>query len=487
MRFLSRGIIGLALTALTLALLALAAGQIVRALGDRAAGRSVAPAAAERVFAVNVETLAPQEAQPVLTAYGDVRSTRRLEMRAEAVGELIELAPGFRDGGLVAAGEVVFRVDPAEAEAELALSRNAYRGAQAEELEAEAALALAREELAAAERQRDLRQGSLLRAEDLRDRGVSTAADLEVAELAFSTANQALTGRRLALAQAEARIERAAIARERAGIERDEAARRLENTVTRAPFGGVMSDVDVVLGRLASPNERLGVLLDPAALEVAFRISSLEFARLAYAQGVIPSLDVTVNLEVDGVDLSAKGRIERVGVAAETGQSGRLIYAAIDGAAGLLRPGDFVTVELEEPTLQDVAVLPATAVGPDGGVLLVGADDRLEAAQVDVLRRQKDIVIVGGAPFGRELVSELSPQLGPGVMVRALRRGEPTAEADVDDMVALSDEQRAGLIASVEANERLGADAKARILAALAEDAVPRRMLDRIEARRSGG
>ena len=483
----SRGIIGLALTALTLALLALAAGQIVRALGDRAAGRSVAPAAAERVFAVNVETLAPQEARPVLTAYGDVRSTRRLELRAAAGGELIELAPGFRDGGLVAAGEVVFRVDPAEAEAELALSRNAYRGAQAEEVEAAAALALAREELAATERQRDLRQGSLLRAEDLRGRGVSTAADLEAAELAFSTADQALTGRRLALAQAEARIERAAIARERAGIEQDEAARRLENTVTRAPFDGVMSDVDVVLGRLASPNERLGVLLDPAALEVAFRISSLEFARLADGQGVIPGLDVTVSLEVDGVDLSARGRIERVGVAAGTGQSGRLIYATLEGAAGMLRPGDFVTVELEEPALRDVAVLPATAVGPDGGVLLVGADDRLEAAEVDVLRRQDDIVIVGGAPFGRELVSELSPQLGVGVKVRAIKRGEPTAEADVDDMVALSEERRAGLIASVEANERLGADAKARILAALAEEAVPRRMVDRIEARRSGG
>jgi hypothetical protein len=53
-------------------------------------------------------------------------------------------------------------------------------------------------------------------------------------------------------------------------------------------------------------------------------------------------------------------------------------------------------------------------------------------------------------------------------------------------MVALTPERRAALIAFVEANDRMPADAKTRILAQLAEEAVPAQVIKRLESRMGG-
>ncbi|MCB1371480.1 MAG: HlyD family efflux transporter periplasmic adaptor subunit [Rhodobacteraceae bacterium] len=487
MRFLMRSLAGLTLLVLTLGLLGLAVGSIRQALALREAEAAGGRTAEERVFAVSVDRLEPRTVAPVLTAYGDLQSARQLELRAATAGTLMEIAPGFRDGGRVAAGEVLYRIDPAEAETALALAESDLAAARAEEAEAGVGLDLARQEAAAADRQRDLRAQALARAQDLRNRGVNTAADLEAAELALATAEQAATGRRLAEAQAEARIERAGIATTRAGIARDEAARDLANTVERAPFDGLVADVSAVPGRLVSVNEQLGLLLDPAALEVAFRVSKAEFARLADASGELLPLAVTASLEVEGIELSVPGRIDRAGASVGAGQTGRLIYARLDeGPPGLLRPGDFLTVRVAEPDLEEVAVLPAAAVSPEGRILLLGPDRRLEEVAVRVLRRQGGEAIVADVPFGRDFVTARQPQLGPGVLVRPAGP-EAAAGALPEAMVRLTPERRAGLIAAVEANGRMPQEAKARILAALEAEEVPQSMVDRLETRRSGG
>lgn len=494
MRFLMRSLGGLVLLAVTLGLIGLAVGTIRDAIAEREASGGPRRPAVERVFAVTVAELTAESVKPVLTAYGDLQSARQLELRAATGGTLSEIAPGLRDGGRVEAGEVLFRIDPAAAEAQLAFAENDVAAAVAEADEADIGLTLAHEEIAASERQRDLRAQALARSEDLRSRGVGTAADLEVAELALATAEQVLIGRRLALAQAEARVERAAIAHERAVIARNEAVRDLANTIEVAPYAGLLTDVTALPGRLVSVNEKLGLLMDPTALEVAFRVSRAQYARLADAAGEALPLPVTASLGVEGIELTVRGVIDRAGASFGAGQSGRLIYARLDNdRPGLFRPGDFLTVRVEEPQLTGVAVVPATAVSAEGRMLLVGAEDRLEEIEVTVLRRQDDRVIVAGAPFGRSYVTARQPALGTGIRVRpvgpettAPDSGPAAAAADPDGaLVRLSPEERAGLIAAVEARPGMPEEAKARILAALEADKVPQSMIDRLS--RSGG
>jgi multidrug efflux pump subunit AcrA (membrane-fusion protein) len=476
MRFATRSFTGLLLGLLALALLGLAAASVQSALRERAGASRPAPAGQERVYSVSVARLEAGTVAPVVTAYGEVASARTLEIRPSVGGTLVGLAAGFREGGAVAAGETLYAVDPADAEAALATTEVDLEEAEAERAEAEAAVGLARADREAAERQLDLRAAAVARQRSLGGRGVGTATELDAAEIALVQAEQALVGRAQAEAQAAARIERAGIALRRAEIARSEAARRLAATRAVAPFDGVLAAVAARPGALVGATELLATLVDPGALEVAFRVTSDELARLHGERGLMP-LAVTVHLGIEGRSAAVPGRLERAGVALAGGEAGRVLYAALEPAAGLVRPGDFVRVEVEEPALDGVAAIPAAALGPDGRILVLGEGERLREAAVRVVRRQGDGVIVADAPWGAEYVTARAGTLAPGVRVRPV----PAEEA-----VVLAPEERAALIAAVEANDLIPAAVRAELLEGLGAERVPRSVLDRIDTATGG-
>jgi len=482
MRFLNRALTGLFLFALTLGLLALAGNAIYGALQDRIAGPGGGMPARERVFAAEVATIAIGPQTPILTAFGEIRSRRTLELRAPAEGTVIELAPGFEEGGAVRAGQVLMRIDPTQAESGLASARTDLRDAEAELAEAARALDLSAEEVAAARVQADLRARALTRQQDLAARGVGSAAIVEEAELAAATAAQAVLARRQALAQAEARLAQAETALERRRIALAEAERARAETVLHAEFDGVLAGVSLVEGRLVNRNEQIARLIDPDALEVAFRISTAQYAQLIGPAGGLPDARVRVILDVFGLDLASTAVLTRESGAVEEGQSGRLLFASIDVPRGL-RVGDFVRVELEEPPLDSVARLPATALGSDGRILVLGQEDRLESVSVELVRRQGDAVLIRAPGLdGREVVLARTPVLGEGIRINPIR--DSGAEAPpAPQTIALDPERRARLIAFVEANGFIPSDVKARMLNQLNEPEVPAQMVERIESR----
>lgn len=475
--------IGLFLASVSLGLLVWTVQMIGAAVQTRMADSPAAPPARARVFTVNVVMAETDTHTPVLESFGEIASRRTLELRAAGGGRVVALAERFEEGGAVRAGEVLVRLDPADASAAVQRRQNDLADAQAEARDAARGLELARDELAAVQEQTELRDRAAQRQIDLMERGVGTAAASEVAELAASAARQAVLARRQVLAQAEARVDQAATATVRAQIALDEARRRLDETVLTAPFDGTLSATAVVEGRLVIANERLADLIDPADLEVSFRLSTAQYARLLDARGEILKSDVRVTLDVTGADIEARGVVTRTSAASGEGQTGRLVFASLEGAAGF-RPGDFVTVRLQEPPLENAIRLPASAVDAQGQVLLLGPMDRLETATVDVLRRIGDAVLVRGDIVGREVVETRSPLLGEGISVKPLRKG--VAEPAEPVMLDLTEERRAKLIALVEGNTRMPQDAKARVLAQLAEPQVPARIVERIESRVGG-
>ena len=494
MRFLTRSLIALFLAALSFSALGYAAYTLVTAIQSRAeapAGRM--QGGRERVFTVRALTVTPGEVTPVLSAFGEVRTRRSLELRAPVGGRVLEVAPGFEDGARVSAGQLLFRIDPADAEAALALARSDLDRAQAELRDAARALGLASEDVAAAQEQLDLRVRALERRQNLATRGVATEAALEEAELAASSARQALVGRRQAEAQAEARRDQAATALARQQISLADAERRLADTQVYASFDGTLADVTITEGRLVSANEQLGRIIDPDALDVSVRVSTAQYLRLLDPDGALRDAEAEVALEVAGFEITSPGQLVRASATVAQGQSGRQLFVNLTAPRGF-RPGDFVTVRLSEPALTGVALVPASAVTPAGTVLAINADDRLEAVPVTVLRRQgDDVIIVADGLAGREIVREIGPTLGAGIQVRP-QRESVTGELMVDEpeMVQLDPERRARLIAQVEGNSRMPAVIRQRMLAQLSEDAVPAATIERLEnggapARQSGG
>ncbi|MGR1579965.1 efflux RND transporter periplasmic adaptor subunit [Thalassobius sp. S69A] len=485
MRFLRQSLTGLFLVSLTLGLLIYAGAMVRDAIKDRMSREARVPQGRERIFAVNVLTAVPGTVRPDLLAFGEVQSRRTLEIRAALRGTVVELADGFEEGGQVRAGDILVRIDPTEPQAALDRAKANHLDAQFEERDAARALILAQDELAATEEQAALREKAFKRTQDLAQRGVATEATVETAELAASAARQAVVSRRQSLAQAEARVNQATTSLNRAAIALAEAERTLADTVIRAEFNGTLSNVQIVAGGLVSQNEVLAELVDGQALEAAFRVSTPQYARLLDADGQLQKAPVGVTLNLYGENLSATGRIDRDSAAVGEGQTGRLIFARLDSARGL-KPGDFVSVAVQEPPLERVVRLPATALDPSSRVLVLGEGDRLEAIEVRLIRRQGDDVLVRAPDLtGREVVTERSPLLGAGIKVRPLRATSEDA-AEEPELLELSAERRARLMAFVEQNKMMPSDVRTRLLTRLQQDKVPAAMVERLESRMGG-
>ncbi len=494
---LTRAGMGLAISGAAIALTLAAFGITYRAWQDGNGGATAARTPRERAYAVETATLEAVTVTPIITSYGRLESGRTLELRAALAGTLVELSETFRDGGAVTEGELLYRIDPSKLETALALAETDLTEAQAELAEARSALDLAKLEADAARQQLDLRKQALARQTDLRDRGVATEADLEAAKLAQASANQTLINRQQVVAGDEARVAQAEITLTRRRIALEEAGRALAETSVSAPFAGVLADVTAVPGRLVTANEQLAVLVDPTDMQVAFRVTSNQFSRLLNARGELRQTELVVEVQRGRQVTELAATLDRAGAEIAEDKVGRLVFAKlIDPDPSFVQPGDFVTVRIPERPMEAVAVIPAAAATTDGRILLIGEDNRLEEAQITVLRHQGDTIIVEDAPMGRQYVTVRALQLGPGIQVTpaepAGEAAETPAAAPSDapsetpaeapaQTIALDDDRRAAIIAFIEASEKMKPEKREQYLQELSQPEVPLATVEKFE------
>ena len=485
MRFLGRGLIGLLLFSLALGLLGLAGNTIKIAVQDRVNKEPRAQKARERTFTVKVVPAEITSMNPTLNAFGEIQSRKTLDLRMAAGGQIQELSTNFVEGGSVNSGELLIRLDDSNYQSAVDLAENNLIDAENEVSESGRNLAFSKEELAAAEEQEELRLRALKRQQDLVKRGVGTAAALENAELAASAATQAVLSRKAAVDQAKNRGAQAETRLVRAELALNDAKRKLEDTVLYAEFSGLLSGVSLVKGGIVSANERLGQLIDPEVLEVSFKISTQQYTRLLDDNGDLLKAPVSIALTNTDQGLTADGVIIRDSASVAKGQTGRQVYAKLTKSVGF-KPGDFVAVKVEEPTLNWVVALPATALDASNSVLLLGEGERLEEAQVKLMRRQGNEVIVRSRDLtGKEIVAQRTPVLGAGIKVKPIRSGEENKVAEVE-MLELTEERRAKLISAIESNGYIPKSAKKRIIGQLTQPKVPADVVARIESRMGG-
>jgi len=481
MRFLRRSLVGIFLLAITVGLLAFAGNTVRQAVQTRMNAEPRSFPQRERVFAVNVVEVQPQTIAPVLTVFGEVDSSRTLQVRSAVGGTIVETAPELVEGGVVRAGQLLLRVDPTTALTQLERLEVDLQDAKAELLDAQRALELAHEELISSQGQYDLRLQALTRVNDMSARGVGTAAAVEAAELALASAEASVLSRRQSLASAEARLELARTRLARTEIGLKDAQRAVGETEVYAVFSGTLANVSVSNGGRLSPNEQIATLLDPTDLEVAFRVSTSQYSQLLDGTGQLIDSTVTVGLDLNRQGLNTSGKIIRESAAVGEGQTGRLLFAKLDTVGGM-RPGDFVTVQVRRPTLDGVALVPTSAVSTDNQVLVVGEENRLELAEIQVLHRQGDEVLIRvGELAGKSIVAQRSPLLGVGIRVRPILPGGFSEESEQPETLALDNERRAKLLKFVE-ESRMPAEVKERLKSQLAQDRVPAAVITRLES-----
>ena len=487
MNFLLRSFLGLIILSITLGFLIFGSFVLIEALKKRSEKSDNRRFQKERVFAVNVETLNKQIASPKILSYGEIYSKRMLEIRPLVSGRLDYVSEKFVEGGYVKSGDILFRLNQKDYLNELEIAEIDLEDTKAQLSEAISKLDYANLEFEVSESQLNLRKNALDRQTQLAESGLITSSQLENTQLAYSSSKQQFLNKQNLVKSSKNAIDKLKIQLKRRSISIDKAKRNLDETEIKAPFDGIIASVNILPGSVINKNEKLGTLLDPNSLEVMFSLSVNEFARVIDKDGKLLNLDITAYLKLSNNDIPFSGKIERINPEIMNIGSGRKLFASINlGENKTLRPGDFVVLEIKEPSLKNITVLPSSAVTIDGKIFILEEDNRLKEIEVTILRRQGNEVIVSGAPTDKEYVMQRSPQLGNGLKIKPLRKKDREISNSVNlsknnELVTISPEKQKKLINILDKLDRMPKSVKDRLYEEINSGKIKAKTLKRLE------
>ena len=487
MNFLLRSFLGLIILSITLGFLIFGSFVLIEALKKRSEKSDNRRFQKERVFAVNVETLNKQIASPKILSYGEIYSKRMLEIRPLVSGRLDYVSEKFVEGGYVKSGDILFRLNQKDYLNELEIAEIDLEDTKAQLSEAISKLDYANLEFEVSESQLNLRKNALDRQTQLAESGLITSSQLENTQLAYSSSKQQFLNKQNLVKSSKNAIDKLKIQLKRRSISIDKAKRNLDETEIKAPFDGIIASVNILPGSVINKNEKLGTLLDPNSLEVMFNLSANEFARVIDQDGKLLNLDITAYLKLSNNDIPFSGKIERINPEIMNIGSGRKLFASINlGENKTLRPGDFVVLEIKEPSLKNITVLPSSAVTIDGKIFILEEDNRLKEIEVTILRRQGNEVIVSGAPTDKEYVMQRSPQLGNGLKIKPLRKKDREISNSVNlsknnELVTISPEKQKKLINILDKLDRMPKSVKDRLYEEINSGKIKAKTLKRLE------
>lgn len=351
------------------------------------------PPAPPRVEVIDVRP----ETMPVpYTSVGRSLSSSKVDIVPRVTGILVE-AP-FTDGSKVNAGDVLYRIDPAEYRARLD--------------EAEARLAQMKARLVQAE------------ADYAREEPLAAAG---------AASRQALDAARTAVLSAKADMKAAESAVTNARI-------TLGYTTVRAPISGRTGKTACSIGTLLSP--QFGTLLvidDMDTMFVEFSISEKEMLafRREIESGALQSVGIDKFVVkatlLDGSEFKETGYIDftDVHVTPETGTA--LLRAKFPNPEGKMRPGQFVRVRIEGVTRRNAILVPQSAVvqGASGAsVYVVKPDGTAESRAVKLGAWSGDRWhIIEGLKAGDRVVTEGVQRVRAGAKVEIAPPAEAAADA----------------------------------------------------------
>jgi membrane fusion protein, multidrug efflux system len=334
------------------------------------------------------------EAAPVTTELPG-RSTpyQVAEIRPQVGGIVRERL--FTEGGEVAAGELLYRIDPATYEAALESARAALARAEAN---AEAARVKA-------ERYAEL----------VKIKAVSTQAYDD----AVAAHKQA---------QAEVASARAAVTAARIDLDRTE---------VKAPIAGRIGRSSVTAGALVTANQEQALAtvqqLDPIYVDLTQSGTELMQMRRAIEEGRIQGSnggETPVRLVFeDGTDYAHEGRLAFSEVTVDPGTGSVTLRAVVPNPDQQLLPGMYVRARIDQGVNENAISLPHAAVQRDprgnATVMVVKADDTVESRTLTVARSTGESwVVTSGLQPGERVVVEGLQRIRPGAKVSVVSAAE---------------------------------------------------------------
>ena len=281
--------------------------------------QAAAKAEKEPVHELSRRDVAVIEARPLavtLPLNGSLSPLSQATVKSKVSGVI--LATSVQEGMDVKAGQVIARLDDAEARARVAQQQAALADAGAR-------LALAKKNMA--------NSAALLKQNYIAQNAFDTMANnVDLAQAAVDSARAQLELARIALA----------------------------DTVIHAPLSGVVSKRHAQAGEKLAPDSPVFTIVDLKHLTLDARVPANDIPRVKVGQDA--------QFKVDGFDgRSFSGKVARINPATEAGSRAMIVYISVDNPDGLLRAGMYGKGTLTTEKSAAHPLLPLGAVQQEAG------------------------------------------------------------------------------------------------------------------------
>lgn len=342
---------------------------------------------------VRIVVASPTSHRLVVTAHGEVSPRTESDLIPQVSGEVVWVSPSLVSGGFFEAGEVLARIDAADYHVERQAARAAVTRAESTFQRAEK---------------------ELLRQRQLAESSVTSEARIDDAENEFKVAEADLHEMKAKLERAERDHARTSIPAPYRGRVRSESVDVGQFVNRGTPIARIYA-IEYAEVRLPLPDRELAYLdvpLTPVEEAIAaegaapFPPSKIAPRAQSKSGASNPSTStgarVRLTAEFAGASHVWEGRLVRT--EGELDPRSRMIHvvARVEDPYGLettrsapLAVGLFVDAEIEGVLLEKVFVLPREALREGDQVFTVDAEDRLRMKEVEVLRTEREQVVVG--------------------------------------------------------------------------------------------
>jgi HlyD family secretion protein len=390
------------------------------------------------VVDVVVETVRREpRLRSIVAASGEIVAARYADIGSSVMGKIVALM--VAEGSRVRAGEVLARIDPVQARADLAAATALAEAQQAEAAAAARQVEAARADLALAEARQHEAELTHARREELFASALVPREELDAARAALDSARAQVEASRAALARAEEALEAARRRVVQARAQADRARDLLQKTEVTAPIDGLVTRLDVregemvVIGIQNQPGTRLMTISDLSRINAEVKVAEADVLRLRPGQPATVQLEATPGRRFSG-------RVVEIGASAVPVTSAAAarefrVVIRLDEADAALRPGLTCDAEIlvEEKTGVLAAPLQAVVVrdvgrAESGGP--GGSDESRERPGVFVVDGDRvrfqpvSVGIIGGLLLEIEGIGEGTPIVtGPFQALRDLADG----------------------------------------------------------------
>lgn len=351
-----------------------------------------------RVPVVQVLPLAPTEEKVMIEAYGTVVPARQLTVKPEVGGKIIAMNPDLAPGGIIAAGGLLFQIDPSD-----------YRFVL-NERRADVAEARYKLELEQGQQIIAAKEWQLLEKEGAAPKGASRALAMREPHLKFARAQLEAAESRLAAAELN-----------------------LARTTVTAPFNALVLDEAVEQGQVVSSQAIAATLVDVDRFWVQASVPAdrLERIRFSGKDGSAGSKAVISLHSGTEKTVSRTGRVLRLlGDLDPKGRMARVLVAVDDplgrtARTGKVLLGSYVKVAIEAGIVPNVYVIPRMALRENDTLWLAGADGSLVMRPASVRwRRQDDVLVAMPATPGEMLITSRLQSPLPGMALKIAGKEE---------------------------------------------------------------